>query len=59
MEDSIRIDARETIEYFKESGVDIKVISGDNPITVSRIAERAGVDNYHKYISLEGASEKK
>ena len=58
MEDSIRIDARETIEYFKESGVDIKVISGDNPITVSRIAERAGVDNYHKYISLEGASEK-
>jgi len=58
IEDSIRIDARETIEYFKEAGVDIKVISGDNPITVSRIAERAGVDNYHKYISLEGASEK-
>ena len=58
IEDSIRIDARETIEYFKQSGVDIKVISGDNPITVSRIAERAGIDNYHKYISLEGASEK-
>lgn len=58
IEDSIRTDARETIEYFKQSGVDIKVISGDNPITVSRIAERAGVDNYHKYISLEGASEK-
>ena len=58
IEDSIRIDARETIEYFKQSGVDIKVISGDNPITVSRIAERAGVDSYHKYISLEGATEK-
>ena len=58
IEDSIRIDARETIEYFKKSGVDIRVISGDNPITVSRIAERAGVDNYHKYISLEGATEK-
>ncbi|MGI6781514.1 MAG: HAD-IC family P-type ATPase [Acholeplasmataceae bacterium] len=58
IEDSIRIDARETIEYFKQSGVDIKVISGDNPITASRIAERAGVENYHRYISLEGASEK-
>ena len=58
IEDSIRIDARETIEYFRESGVDIKVISGDNPITASRIAERAGIENYHKYISLEGATEK-
>lgn len=58
IEDSIRIDAKETIDYFKQSGVDIRVISGDNPITVSRIAERAGIEGYHKYISLENATEK-
>ncbi len=58
LEDSIRVDAKETVNYFKESGVDIKVISGDNAITVSRIAERAGINNFHKYISLENANDK-
>ncbi|MDY0277222.1 MAG: HAD-IC family P-type ATPase [Acholeplasma sp.] len=54
IEDSIRPDAIETIGYFKSSGVAVRVISGDNPITVSRIAQRAGVADAHKYISLEG-----
>lgn len=58
LEDSIRVDAKETVNYFKEAGVDIKVISGDNAITVSRIAERAGINNFHKYISLENANDK-
>ena len=35
IEDQIREEAKDTIEYFKESGVEVKVISGDNPVTVS------------------------
>ncbi|MBR6288201.1 MAG: HAD-IC family P-type ATPase [Acholeplasmatales bacterium] len=54
IEDNIRQNAISTIQYFKESGVEVKVISGDNPITVSKIAERAGVPNAINYISLEG-----
>src|SRR5690606_19828409 len=53
IEDSIRRDAIYTINYFKEHDVDIKVISGDNAITVSHIASRAGIRDAHKYISLE------
>jgi len=58
IEDTIRPDAVETINYFKLAGVDVKVISGDNPITVSRISERAGITNAHNYISLEGLTDK-
>ena len=57
IEDTIRPDAINTIKYFKDSGVEVRVISGDNPITVSKIAQRAGIPNAHKYISLEGLSE--
>lgn len=57
IEDTIRPDAVETIEYFKESGVLVRVISGDNPITVSRIAQRAGINDYNKYISLDGLTD--
>lgn len=55
--DNIREDAVSTIEWFKENGVQIKIISGDNPITVSEVARRVGVENAHRYISLEGLSE--
>ena len=57
IEDTIRPDAINTIRYFKESGVEVRVISGDNPITVSKIAQRAGIVNAHKYISLDGMSD--
>lgn len=57
IEDTIRRDAIYTIEYFKENNVDVKVISGDNAITVSYIAERAGIENADKYISLEGLTD--
>ncbi len=57
IEDHIRDDAMETIAWFKENGVDIKIISGDNPITVSEVSRRVGVDNADKYISLEGLSQ--
>lgn len=53
IEDTIREDAIETIEYFKDSGVDLKVISGDNPLTAAMVAKRAGIENTEQYISME------
>ena len=50
--DPIRENVKETLEYLKEQGVKIKVISGDNPITVSSIAKSAGVENYANFIDL-------
>lgn len=57
IEDTIRKDAIETIDYFKKSGVMVKVISGDNPVTVSKIAKRAGIEDADHYISLEDRGE--
>ncbi len=57
IEDNIRPDAISTIKYFKDSGVQVRVISGDNPITVSKISQRAGVDGAERYISLDGMSD--
>ena len=54
--DNIRPDAIETIKWFQDNDVDVKVISGDNPITVSEVARRAGIKNAGKFISLEGLS---
>ena len=50
LSDVIREDAKETLTYFKEQGVDLKVISGDDPITVASIAKRAGLKNAQHYI---------
>jgi len=57
IEDHIRDDAKDTIAWFKANGVDIKVISGDNPITVSEVSKRVGIEHAEKYISLEGLSQ--
>ncbi len=57
IEDRIRPDAAATIQWFKDNGVEVKVISGDNPVTVSEIARKVGVDSSDKYISLEGMSD--
>lgn len=57
IEDRIREHAAETIEWFKQNGVAIKIISGDNPLTVSEVSKRVGVENAGNYISLEGLSE--
>lgn len=56
IEDTIRKDAVETINWFKENGVEIKIISGDDPETVSSIAKRVGVRNAEQFINLEGMS---
>lgn len=46
----IRKDAPDTFRYFAKQGVDIKVISGDNPVTVSRVAIEAGIKGAEKYV---------
>ncbi|MDL2236585.1 cation-translocating P-type ATPase [Christensenellaceae bacterium OttesenSCG-928-K19] len=48
--DRIRAEAPGTLEYFYSQDVDIKIISGDNPKTVSYVAQRAGVKNADNYI---------
>ncbi|EJF1938775.1 cation-translocating P-type ATPase [Enterococcus faecalis] len=52
IDDPIRQNAKETLAYLKEEGIDLKVISGDNPLTVSNIARRAGLPGYESYIDL-------
>ena len=46
----IRRDAPETFRYFAQQGVAIKVISGDNPLTVSQIAAEAGIPGAENYV---------
>ena len=48
--DVIRQDAPETLQFFYSQGVDLKVISGDDPVTVSSIAKRAGLINADRYV---------
>lgn len=48
--DCIRSTAKDTFAYFKAQQVDIKVISGDNPITVSNIAVKAGLEGGERYV---------
>ena len=50
IKDNVRLNAKETLKYFKEQEVDIKIISGDNPKTVSNIMKGLDFDNYDKYI---------
>lgn len=57
IQDHIRDDASDTIDFFKNNGVDVKVISGDNPETVSEIAKRVGVEGAERYISLFGLTD--
>lgn len=48
--DVIRQEAPDTLAYFEGQGVDLKVISGDDPVTVSAIARRAGLKNAEQYV---------
>ena len=49
IEDKIRDEAEDTIAFFKREGVDVRVISGDNPVTVAAIAAKVGIDGAEKY----------
>ncbi len=46
----LRPDARDTFRYFASQGVSVRVISGDNPITVSEVARNAGIENAERYV---------
>ena len=48
--DKIRAEAKDTLEFFREQGVTIKIISGDNPVTVKSVAARAGLVDAENYI---------
>ena len=52
LEDPLRKNAKEMLKYFKDQGIDVKVISGDNPLTVSNISKKAGLEDYESYIDL-------
>lgn len=52
LKDVIRKEAQATLRYFQEQGVQIKIISGDNPVTVSKIAGEVGVPHSENYIDL-------
>ncbi len=54
LEDHIRDSAKDTLAFFKNNGVSTKIISGDNPLTVSNIAKACGVENADRFISLDG-----
>ena len=50
LNDKIREEAPMTLRYFAEQNVEVKIISGDNPVTVSDVARRAQVKNYEKFV---------
>lgn len=55
----IRREAKETFAYFEEQGVEIKVISGDNPVTVSEVAKKAGIAGAEHYIDASALKSEK
>lgn len=50
LENEIRENAKEIFTHFANQGVTTKVISGDNPLTVSMVAQKAGIENSDKYV---------
>lgn len=57
LQDTVREDAPEIIRWFADNGVAVKVISGDNPLSVSVIAQKAGIPDADKFISLENLTD--
>ena len=51
LKDNIRKNAKETLEYFKKQDVIVKIISGDDPVTVSNLLKQLDIPNHDKYIS--------
>lgn len=56
--DPVRDHAAETIAYFQSEGVAVKIISGDNPLTVSSAAQQAGVADSEKWVDMSTVSDK-
>ena len=57
LQDTLRSNACEIIGWFRDNNVDVKIISGDNPLSVSVIAQKVGVKNADRYISLDGMTD--
>ncbi|MFV0352579.1 MAG: HAD-IC family P-type ATPase [Oscillospiraceae bacterium] len=57
LSDTIRPEAPDTFRFFENEGVTLKVISGDDPVAVSTIAQRAGISNAQKYIDVSQFAE--
>lgn len=54
LSDNIRPDAIETIKWFRENDVAVKVISGDNPVTVSEVARARGLKTLRSFSLSKG-----
>ena len=52
LSDPIRGDAKKTLDFFRREGVDIKIISGDNPLTVAGIAGQAGFEKSGEFVDM-------
>lgn len=57
LSDIIKADAPDTFRFFRDKGVDIKILSGDNPLTVSIVAGRAGLNGAENYVDAAELSE--
>ncbi|MDY3248933.1 MAG: HAD-IC family P-type ATPase, partial [Candidatus Choladocola sp.] len=53
----VRANAKETFSYFAEQGVEIKVISGDNPVTVSEVAKEAGIAHAESFVDASALTD--
>lgn len=54
--DKIRAEAPDTLKFFRDHGVAVKIISGDNPATVSAVAQRAGLADYDNWVDMSTLS---
>ena len=52
LEDNIRKNAKKTLQFFKQEGVDVKIISGDHAKTVSMIAKKAGLAHWERVVDM-------
>ncbi len=57
IQDEIRKESAKTINFFEKNDVDVKIISGDNPVTVSKIAKKLGLSFWENYIDTSGLTE--
>lgn len=52
LEDNIRKNAKKTLQFFRQEGVNVKIISGDHAKTVSMIAKKAGLDHWERVVDM-------
>jgi len=57
LDDPVRESATQTLNYLREQDVELKIISGDNPVTVSKIAEKAGFAHFERYLDTSELSD--